>query len=220
MPSRLSDVPAGAERQHELQAEGPPSARARARSESAELGALRAELAGARAELQRDREEGQERVQRANRDAKERGGELDVARSRLAAAEAASIAARDGGGDGAQARVGALEMELGLVRARLAREAAARQLAEGDAAEAEAKLRSAEADVERSAAENRRLRAALAERGELAEFRKEIIDDLGMRFKEQSADAERRLQLERGKIAVARRLESILPKPILAKAFG
>lgn len=197
-------------------------AAARARAEGAETERrMRAELAEARAEMQRNREEMLERLQQAEGEARERKCELDVARSRLAVAEARLDATRgDASDEGAGARVKALEMELNLMRARLAREVTARQMAEGDTASAKAKLKSSKADIERSAAENRRLQAALAERGELAEFRQEIIDDLGLRFKEQSADAERRLEFERGKIAVARRLESILPKHLIAKAFA
>lgn len=197
-------------------------AAARARAEGAESERrMQVELVDARAEMQRGRDELLESLQQAEVEARERKGELDVAHSRLANAEARIDASGGVAADtGARARVKALEMELNLMSARLSREATARQMAEGDLAAAKAKLKNSRADIERSAAEHRRLQTALAERGELAEFRQEIIDDLGMRFKQQSADAENKLERERGKIAVARRLESILPKHILAKAFA
>lgn len=197
-------------------------AAARARAEGAETERrMRDELAEARSEMLRDRDELLERLQQAEAEAQERKGELEAAHSRLADAETRLHGTRGNGVDAAAgARAKALEMELDLVRARLSREVTARQMAEGDTAAAKARLKSCKTDIETSAAENRRLQAALAERGELAEFRQEIIDDLGLRFKKQSADAARQLERERGKIAVTRRLEGILPKHLIAKAFA
>eukprot|EP00929_Paragymnodinium_shiwhaense_P055296 TRINITY_DN27713_c0_g1_i1.p1 TRINITY_DN27713_c0_g1~~TRINITY_DN27713_c0_g1_i1.p1 ORF type:complete len:445 (+),score=126.70 TRINITY_DN27713_c0_g1_i1:127-1461(+) len=223
------------------------TAEARMRREFAETEAkLRADLESERERGRREREELVERYQSADGERMQREGERDEARLRIrelelrlgelggpdAAANMRSsmVAAPPpvanvvlpravpSGGD-AETRAKSLEMELALVRARLTKEAEGRETSERASAGFSAERNRLQAEIERRASEERKLRRAVAEQAELAAYREEICKDLQQQLSDQRAKAASELRVERGKVEAVSRLESILPRHILMKAL-
>lgn len=113
-----------------------------------------------------------------------------------------------------------LEMELSLVRSRLAKEAQSREAVERESASAAAERSRLQAEIERKVAEERRLRRAVAEQAEKAAYRQELCNDLQQQLNEERAKAAHALRAERGKVVAVSRLEGILPRHILMKALN
>lgn len=125
---------------------------------------------------------------------------------------------------------GAVEMELDLVRSRLAREVANRQLAESDAAAARAQREAAQSALQRSEAERHTLQKRLLEQRQQANFREEVVEDMRLGLQNERADTERKLKCqrsqsektmleERSRRAAVARLENIVPKVMIKHAL-
>jgi len=119
----------------------------------------------------------------------------------------------------AETRVKSLEMELSLVRSRLAKEAENREAVERASAANTAERSRLQTEIERRASEERRLRRAVGEQAELAAYRQELCNDLQQQLNEQRAKAASELRIQRGKVEAVSRLESVLPRHILMKAL-
>lgn len=194
-------------------------AEAQARSEVAESErALRMETEELQAQSQREREGLIERIRTCEVEARERQASRDEAVARAQELEEQLHSALQA--PEVEARARALEMELDLIRSRLAREVAARQMAEGLTAQVRLQQAELRASHQQVVEEQRRLQHSLREKAELAAFRQETVDDLRSQMAEQRSDAAQRLKLERGKFEAITRLEGILPRHMLAQALA
>jgi len=177
-----------------------------------------AEQTQLREEAQRGQAELLERLRQAEGECRQREGERDEARARARELELRldELASASSEGD----REKALEMELGLLRARLAREEDRRAKLEMAASQAESRAKMLQKHLEQSSSETRLLRRSLAEQTELAAFRQEVCDDLKRLMQDHRAEAEEEVHRERSKFAAIQRLEGILPRSLLAKAMA
>lgn len=180
---------------------------------------LRTELEELRVQGVCEREELIKRIRGCEAEARQRLASRDEAVARAQELEAAQLETARQAPE-AEARARALVMELELTRSRLAREVAARQMAEGLTAQVRLQQVELRAAHQQGAEEHRRLRRSLQEQAELAEFRQETVDDLKRQMVEQRSDAAQRLRLERGKFEAVSRLEGILPRHFLARALA
>lgn len=180
---------------------------------------LRAELEEAHEQARLDREDLMARLQQVNGEVRHIQGERDEARERLREYEERLDAVANAP-DAQASRTKGLEMEVNLVRARLARETEVKKAAERSSAESRAQQQELKVQLEREAMQVRQLQKVVSEQTELANFRQEICNDLQMRLKDQKTEAERKLRHEKGKVEVVSRLEGILPRHFLMQALS
>jgi hypothetical protein len=217
--------------QYEKQAErmrqdAAAAAEARVREENAGMEErLLAEIEAARSEAKREREEMLERLQRAEDDRRRLEVEAVEARKLLRSAVgpsapiAASAMTAGASNEVNETRTKPLEMELNLLRQRLARETEGRQAAERACNDANVEQRRLKGELERSVAESWRLKRLVTEQTDLASFREEQCNDLHVQFKAQQQSAEERLAREKEKFHAINRLEGLLPKHMLVRAL-
>lgn len=202
--------------------------RVRAEASAVEV-QLRSEVQALKGKAQRERDELLRQIQRHEADCAQSERERDEARAQtwdLEAKLSAALAAPAFN----QARVAAVEKEMGLVRARLAKEVAAREAADQAAVEARAQHEHLQASLSRGEAELKQLRRQVAEQAEQIAYREEVYSDLQTQLQTQRLDGERRLHAERldgeqrvgyerARREATERLDCVLPRGILDKAW-
>lgn len=199
-------------REYEKQAEqSQADAVEQARAEAAEAEAR------LRREMQAQMEELLERAHTAEGVGRQFQGERDEARAN--ARELQEKLASAVTVDTTDAKVNALDMELGLVRARLHREEQARRAAEQKAQEATLQEGFARHSLDQSLEALRDMQQALAEVNSVAEFRKEVCEDLQAKVRE--AQQARRPERKRGEAALLRHgvensdIKNMMPKHLM-----
>lgn len=190
---------------------------------------LRTELEEAHLAFTQERGEMQQRLQGVEQQLSERQGECTAAQGRAKELEE-QLSVSLHAPESQEERVRALEMELNLLRSRLAREVASRQMAESATIASREKQEQVHTSLQKGDGEQRRLQRSLAEQQELVAFKQEVIDDLKTRLREHQSLAEQQLQelksqadkrvlLERSKREAMTRLEGILPKHFISQAL-
>lgn len=179
---------------------------------------LHAEIHEVKLQAQRGREELLEQLHDRDAERAVREGQRDEARAQARDLEKRLMSALQAP-ETNQARVRAVEMELGLLRGRLAKEIAAREAAEELVQKATAEQDQLQSKFLQSETEVRQLRALVAEQTELMSFRQEISRDLQVQLNQQKAESARRLVQEKAKRSAMDRMEHILPRSFLVKAL-
>jgi chromosome segregation ATPase len=220
----------------QMRQEAAAAAEARVRAETSSMEArLIAQIEATRNDGKTEREELLQRLQRAEDDRSRLESEADEARKQASSAlSVASLQAEQLRQQAAKAsppaspvasnvvndtRAKSLEMELNLLRQRLAREVEGRQVAERACNEAKSEQQRMKADLEKNTAESLRLRRFLTEQADIASFRQEQCNDLQLKLKAQKEEMEHRVRNEKEKFQAVNRLEGLLPKHMLIQAL-
>lgn len=177
-----------------------------------ELAELRSELDSFRESSNKEKEGLREQLREAELGREEAQAQIQELERRLgrAAEDASSAPSREQG----------LEMECNLLRSRFAKQLAGCEAAERALTESRAQQNHLKAGLERSTGEVHHLRQKLAEAQDAAAFRQEVCNDLKRQLRVQRDEADKQLSRERTKMEHIARLEGVLPKQILTKAFG
>lgn len=180
---------------------------------------LRTELDEANEQAKSDKEEFMSRLHQMAGELQHVEGERDEARERVRELED-RLGIPANAPEPQAERTKGLEMELSLVRARFARETAAKKAAERVSADSRAQQQDMQEQLEREVMQVKQLQKSLVEQTELAKFRQEVCNDLQLRLKDQKGESEKVLQREKGKFEAVSRLEGILPRHFLVQALG
>jgi len=170
-------------------------------------------------EARQEKEELMARIHKMDGELRHVEGERDESRERIRELEE-RINNPANSPDARLERMKGLEMELGLVNQRFARETEAKKAAERVSAESRAQQQELKALLDQEAAQVKQLKKTVAEESELANFRQEICNDLQMRLKMQQSEADRKIMREKGKMEAVSRLEGILPRHFLVNALA
>lgn len=190
---------------------------------------LREEASATEARLRAEISELKARAQREREEMKRHAAERDAAKASCIEIESKFQGALQAPALNKE-RVAGVEMEMVLVRARLAKEVAAREAAEAVVGEVKTHRDKLQARLLHTDTEAKQLRRQVAEQAEQLAFREEVFTDLQDKMQQQRLDTERRLSEERSESQrrvgherarreMTERLDCVLPRGFLAKAM-